>query len=411
MWKKSAPALPREQDKAFPNMNTPKVLMIAPGGVIHSLRPLNWLLERGCQVVFSDNFNPFPERREGFTFMPFPYPRGSGLFPKILGNNFGARLSVWTTTLRLKILWRRIRPTIIHVHWVDNRAYYCAKAGLHPLVLTVWGSDINDHFLPDADPAFRQRVGEALAGADLILIDAADLREKCAKLAGREVPTELITLGIDTDRFCPGYEQEGKEWRRRLSIPDEATVLLSIRAWSPLYRHESLLEAFARALPRLSHEAVLVFKILKSPNMDRTFYEKKMRDLAEKLGVTRMVRWMEEVPLNLLPEVYSFADVILNYPSMDAFPVTFLEAAACERPVISCRLPAYAGTFAEEYFHLVSSEDLSELSDAIVEFVNQNHTESRTRLAEVRRIVCRDHDERIAAGRLLDIYHKLSSPS
>jgi glycosyltransferase involved in cell wall biosynthesis len=145
--------------------------------------------------------------------------------------------------------------------------------------------------------------------------------------------------------------------------------------------------------------------------MDRAFYEKEMREVEKKFGVDQVVRWMDEVPLNQLPGIYSFADVILNYPSIDAFPLTFLEAAACECPVISCRLPAYAGTFSEEYFKLVSPNGLSELSEAIVEFVNQNRAADHGRLAELRRIVCRDHDERIVAERLLDIYLQLSAPS
>jgi len=402
------------QDKeAFWNMHTPTTLMIAPGGDTHSLRPLNWLLERGCRVVFSDRTDPLPEGREGYSFVPFPYPRGGRIFPKLFGKNLGDRLfglSARTTVIRLAALRRRIRPSVTHVHWVDDRAYYCAKAGLRPLVLTVWGSDINNHFLPDANGAARKRIGETLASADLILIDSADLHEKCIALAGRNVPTEVIIHGVNTDLFRPGYEAAAEEWRCRLSIPPAAAVLLSIRKWTSLYRHESILEAFARALPRLNSEAYLVFKIVKGNSMHGALYEKQLRDLTVKLGLCEMVRWMDEVPFDALPAVYSFADVILSYPSMDAFPVTFFEAAACECPVISCMLPAYSGTFAEEYFQMVSPDEPSELSDAIVKFVNEKRTASRDRLPELRRIVCQHYDERIVSGKLIDLYLQFLSP-
>ena len=65
---------------------------------------------------------------------------------------------------------------------------------------------------------------------------------------------------------------------------------------------------------------------------------------------------MEEVPFAQLPEIYALADVIINYPSMDTLPVTFMEAAACERPVVTSRLPSYMGTFAERYFLMVEPE-------------------------------------------------------
>jgi glycosyltransferase involved in cell wall biosynthesis len=402
------------KDKAFSNTHTIKVLMIGFSSQIHSMRPLNWLLERGCRVVFSNGVNPFPDGKEGFSFVRFPKSRGGRVLPKLLGNRVGSALYevlAWVPIMRLKMQWKRIRPSIVHVHWVDDRAYFCVKAGLRPLVLTVWGSDINILFLPDANPAARRRVGKALAGADLVLIDSADLHKKCSEIAGRDVSTKLFSLGINTARFRPGYQQEALEWRQRLDIPTGAIVLLSIRAWLPLYRHESILKAFARALPQLNSKAVLVFKFLHRPIVNPNLYENELRDLAEKLGVSQMVRWMDEVPLHKVPEVYSFADVILNYPSMDAFPVTFLEAAACERPVISCQLPAYAGTFAEDYFRMVSPNDPAELSDAIVEFVNQGRAGSLKPLSELRQLVCQQYDEKIVADRLLDIYSRLSSPS
>lgn len=390
-------------------MPTPKVLMIAPGGDIHSLRPLNWLLQDGYRVVFCNGVDPFPDGREGYEFINFPYTRGAGLLRKVLGEHIGILLSLWLSTIRLKRLWRRTRPDLVHVHWINDRAYCCMRADLHPLVLTAWGGDIHGLFLPSTSQAFRHRVGETLANADIILADSADMYGKCAELAGREVPVELITQGVNTDRFHPGFAQEALEWRCRLNISESATVLLSIRGWSPLYRHESILKAFAQALPQLHSEAVLVLKILKRATMDRALYETQMRALARELGLDYAVRWMEAVPLDLLPELYSFADVIINYPSRDAFPVTFLEAAACECPVITCRLPAYAGTFAEDYYHLVSSDDHSELSDAIVAFVNGGRDASRATLHELRREVCRKFDEQIASQQLIDIYQKVAS--
>ncbi len=387
-----------------------KLFMIAPGHDIHSLRPLNWLLNKRYRIFFSNRSNPFPKGQSDFKFIRFPYPIGGRLFPRLFGKIIGVwlfRRFEWLTTLRLKILFRQINPDIVHVHWIDDRAYFCALAGLHPLIFTAWGTDINQHFLPNADPVSKRRIGKALSKADIILSDSADILKKCTELAGKQCPTELITLGVNTDIFRPGYTQDALEWRRKLNIPDNTTVFLSIRGWSPLYRHESILKAFSMALPQLQSKAVLVFKILKRVNTDHIAYEIKMRELANKLNVQHFVRWMEEVPIDSLPGIYSFADVIINYPSIDAFPVTFLEAAACECPVISCRLPSYFGSFAEEYFTLVSTEDIAELSDAIVNFELDRGLHYKEGLRELRRMVCEQNDENIVAERLNNIYRNL----
>jgi glycosyltransferase involved in cell wall biosynthesis len=63
------------------------------------------------------------------------------------------------------------------------------------------------------------------------------------------------------------------------------------------------------------------------------------------------VRWLSDVPVSELPALYGASDAIINFPAMDGFPVTFMEAAACDCPVISADLPAYAGPLAQQLLH------------------------------------------------------------
>jgi glycosyltransferase involved in cell wall biosynthesis len=104
--------------------------------------------------------------------------------------------------------------------------------------------------------------------------------------------------------------------------------------------------------------------------------------------------------------VYALADVVLNFPRMDGFPVTFLEAAACQRPVISGRLPAYAGSFAERLFHLVDGEDAVDLAAALTAVVN-DPARAVAHVVEARRVVVEAYDEAGARRRLLDAYRRL----
>jgi len=383
--------------------------MVGPGTDIHALRPLRWLLERGCQVTFCDATNPFPSGQAGYTYKPFPEPRGCRWLHRPGGRRLASLYAAITVPPKLKRLWRDVQPDITHVHWVDAHSFHCARAGIRPLVLSVWGSDINRLLDPDAGSLLKYQVGYALRAADRVLIDSADMHDKCARIAKQPVATELFNLGVDTTRFRPGYQTEAAEWRHTLGVTPETTVFLSMRGWSPLYRHATILEAFAAALPRFRSPAVLVFKVLQRSSADRAAYEKQMRELAAELGVSGHLRWMGEVPMSRLPEIYAMADAIVNYPSMDAFPVTFLEAAASERPVISGRLPAYDGTFAERYFNLVSSDDVTALADAMVDFASPSRRTSPAKLAELRRLIIDQFDERLVADRLLRLYQTLET--
>jgi glycosyltransferase involved in cell wall biosynthesis len=378
--------------------------MLAPGNSIHSRRAFTWLLKRGCTVLFADARDP---EVGGGQYVPYPQAGWRRLY-RLAGWKRSFRLENWEVSLRLRRLCRRFRPDVVHVHWVDRRAYQCFRAGLRPLVLSVWGSDVNGLFEADADARDRRCVGEVLAGADQILADAPDMPGKCSALAGREVRVDLLPYGIETRRFAPGRAGDARAWRQRLGVPDGAKVLLSMRGFDRRYGHHLILEAFSQAQRLCRTPAVLVFKTFNQGigGYDRG-YESEVRARAEALGVGPLVRWMGDLPYDRLPEVYAFADAVVNYPAMDGFPVTFLEAAASGTPVISAALPGYRGTFAERCFTMVEPGHIDRLAEAIAAFVNEPAGARAAAVAEARAAVQRDFDEAVVADRLLGLYKSL----
>jgi len=382
------------------------VLMMAPSKVPHSIRPLRWLLGRGCSVTFVDRENPCPDGHERFRFVSYPGPSGRSTLRRVSGlaANVAAR---WRVQRPLRRLWSEVDPDVVHVHWVDERAYDCASAGLRPLVLTVWGSDINARFLPDDDPYNGRVVGEALAGADLVIVDSGDMPEKCARLAGREVPTTLLPLGVDTSLFRPLSREVAASHRDALGISEDALVFLSARALRPAYGHHHIIDAFARARPSLPRDSVLVVKTYDRQRVGDS-YEQDLRRQIERLRLDEAVRWMEPVPAGRLPEVYALADIVVNYPSLDGFPVTFLEAAACERRVITCRLDAYRGTFAQTLFRMVELDAVAELADAFVDVAHERAEVRDALVREARAVVVREYDECVTADKLLALYRTLT---
>jgi len=389
-----------------------KVLMLAPGKSIHSKRSLSWLLESGCHVTFMDYTDPRPQgaNSQSYRFIPYLGMRGRRFYRLVLGSGMADRLGLGLGTFWLRLAERYVKPDIVHVQWVDHRAYCCLKAGLRPLVLSAWGTDINKHFLPGAEgkkgrSQARRMIGETLAGADLVIGHAPDIVAKCALLAGSEIRTEVLTFGVDTTVFHPGYREAAIELRHRLDVPQDATVLLSIRGLMPTYGHHLILEAFAQAQPRLKAAPILVFRKFAAVEA----YEAELCRQVEELGVGQWVRWLDQVPFDQMPAVYALADLIVSYPAMDAFPVTFMEAAACERPVITCRLPSYQGTFAEKYFYMVEPENVAALAETIVKAASQDPADRAERLSEARRVAVQEYDESVSARRLLELYQVVVS--
>jgi glycosyltransferase involved in cell wall biosynthesis len=219
------------------------------------------------------------------------------------------------------------------------------------------------------------------------------------------VQCEIVPLGIDTDKFCPGYREAASGWRKKLQIPDSAKVVVSIRAFTRLYSHDLILKAFGLAQRKLAGGSILVFRLYYHDPSDS--YQQEIIKQAESFGVARFIRWMPAVPYERMPEVYALSDLLVNYPTMDAFPVSFIEAAACERAVVSCALPAYHGTFAENFFHMVPPGDEERLAEAMADELQIESPERSSKLARARRVVQRDYDETGSASKLLNLYQRV----
>lgn len=357
------------------------IMVVAPGFSLHTKRFIDTLLLQGHKVVAVGQENPFPGKRDNFCFIrPFL------LFPAILfmlalihrfalltmGKSIGFRLRTCVAGLLMKCTWLRVKPDLVYLLWVDTMANICVAGGLRPLVLQVWGSDINQHFLPGADPIAREFCGHALSDADLVIYDAPDMKNKCEILARKPIKSVFFHFGVDTTLFTTRPLSVRKLWRGRFNIHEDAVVLLSPRAWNPTYRHHDVLEAFALSIGKLSRQAYLVFKLLNGNNdseFEHNSYKNHVMNRAETLGISDRVIWLKEMKYEELPELYAMSDIVVNFPKMDALGITLMEAAACNRHIISISLPCYKGTFVEKYAKMVS--DVNELEMAIIDAVNE----------------------------------------
>lgn len=336
------------------------VLLLAPGFSVHSRRFVHMLLDAGHSVTLVDTLDPFPQGLTEYAFIPYPGLYGLGKS----GSRITNRLGHWFVPALLRLIWQRVKPDVVHVQWVDERATYCAQARLRPLILSCWGSDINDLFAPGhTDERQRRRIAKAVAAANHVTADSPEVLERCETLVGHELPTSLFYFGIDLGTFKPGYSQEAQASRQKLGISPNASVILSPRTLRPLMGHHHILEAFAQIAHEPSvPEAVLVIKRFLPSDAG---YENALRQQAAALGVEDRLYWLDEVPNDTMPVHYALSDVIVNYPEQDGFPVTFFEAAACKRTVISADLPAYRGVFGPEDFELVPPGNPVELAGAL----------------------------------------------
>jgi len=317
----------------------------------------------GFHTVFADFEDPQIHSNQAYEFIKLPTEPADMYTP----SQAARRARDGILSRKFEELCRRVPADVVHVCWIDDRAALCARASMQPLVLSCWGGDVDCWVEPDDAPHWRACVVEALSSAALTIVDTPVMAEHCESLVGKSIRCEMLHLGVDTERFRSGLAYERDVLRAKLGLRDDDVLLSSMRAMSPFYNHELILESFAGSLPKLRKPAYLLFKAYNS----RGNYLEVLQRKAQDLGIAKRVRFVAEIPERELPSLYAATDIVINFPPRDGFPVTLLEAGACERRVISCALATYNGVVADDNVTWVPPNDSSALAAAMIQVTNE----------------------------------------
>ncbi len=240
-----------------------------------------------------------------------------------IGRPFLAR-DIPRSLLFLRRLLDRLQPDLVHAGPVQKPAGLIAAAGFHPLVSMSWGSDL----LLEA----RQGLGRAAAKytlkrSDVLVCDCQAVRTAAEGLG---MPADRIVVfpwGVDLARFSPG---EANSLRKTLGW-ESNLVVLSNRAWEPLYGVDDVVEAFIRA----SDSAPKLRLILLGDGSQA----ERLRSRIEEAGLCGKVHFGGQVQNDALPEYYRAADLYVTASHSDGSSVSLMEAMASGLPALVSDIP------------------------------------------------------------------------
>ncbi|MEV5436052.1 glycosyltransferase family 4 protein [Streptomyces sp. NPDC052682] len=264
----------------------------------------------------------------------------------------------------------RARPDVIHVHSLGAHGALSlllpARTAV-PLVVTPWGSELR---------AADRHPGRALV-ARLALRRAARVvptsREVAELVASRyRVPHPRITVlswGVPDALLDAGYDADSRSTRVKYGIPAEATVVLSVRSTSEVYRTHEILAAFTRAA-RIRPDLFLVLPVGHQPAHAAArraqqeylaLLRTRARDLAGRVVVI-------EQPLGQA-EMFSLmcaSEVAISVPRSDQRSSSVLEAAAAGCRLLLTDIAPYRELVAEGLLaDLLPDPLVSSLADAL----------------------------------------------
>ena len=134
----------------------------------------------------------------------------------------------------------------------------------------------------------------------------------------------VVRNGVDIRRFCRDVEG-AKKMRAELGLPPDAALVMLVAAHRPEKRHDR----FLLLVEQLHDAGVCVWGVMVGggPLLAPNTALAKASPVSDRLRVTG--------PIVDMPAAYSAADVVvLLSDDIETFPLSFLEAQACEVPVV-----------------------------------------------------------------------------
>jgi glycosyltransferase involved in cell wall biosynthesis len=207
-----------------------------------------------------------------------------------------------------KKIIRDFKPDLVNCHYLPNYGFLGMMSRFHPLVVSVWGSDVL--ISPAKSPLHRMRARMVLRYADLLMTDAVMLTEKTAELAGSNKKIMTVPYGVPV-RILEFSENRKPEQKSRLRI-------ISTRRLEKLYRVADFLKAIGAMSADMPIDSIVIG--------DGAELE-TLRNLKNDLQLGN-INFMGALPHEALLDILRSGDLYVSCSESDSTSVSLLEAMA-----------------------------------------------------------------------------------
>jgi len=212
-------------------------------------------------------------------------------------------------------------------------------------------------FLSVAKPLIRMAERQALCQASVILVHSQFMGGEMHRLYGNINPRKIavVPLAVDTVRFKSANDP--KAIRKSLGLPEDRTILLTVRRLVARMGLENLIDAM-KLMVKSHPEALLLIG-------GKGYLEKDLQERIRSQGLEHHVRLLGFIPEEKLPSYYQAADLfVLPTTELEGFGLATIEALSCGTPVIATPVganPEVVGPLGNEFLcRDVTAEALAE---------------------------------------------------
>lgn len=304
-----------------------RILMVADGQSIHTRRWVRGLADRGhALLVASDRV--CPER---------------GIEQARLPALKAGRRNLPALVKALSRAARGFRPHLVHAHYASHYGFLAALAGLRPLVISIWGADVE--VFPRRGPINRAILRWTFARAHGLTATSKYLEDISRRYCPASRPIAVIPFGVDVEQF-----------QATSHPPRDRFMIVSNKHLEAVYGGDVLVHALARLADRPIDAVIL----------GEGGFRPALEDLIRHQGLSDRIRLPGAVGVDAVCAALANADLAV-YPSRrESFGVATLEASAMSLPVVATRVGGLPEVVQDGVTGLlVGVEDVDALASAI----------------------------------------------
>lgn len=237
--------------------------------------------------------------------------------------------------------WRRHRPDVAHAHfWMSGIAtQLAAKRNNVPTVQTFHALGVVKRRYQGADdssPQQRLSLESALAKeATWVAATCTDEVFELIRMGRPRSRVSVVPCGVDADRFAPVGPCADRGDRPRI---------LAVGRLVPRKGFDTVI----RALPAIDDAELVIAGGPSAAGLDSEPEARRLRALAEELGVADRVTLMGAVRHEDMPALFRSADLVACTPWYEPFGIVPLEAMACGVPVIASAVGGLTDTVVDD---------------------------------------------------------------
>jgi len=230
--------------------------------------------------------------------------------------------SWWRLMPEFTAILGRLNPDLVHAGPVQSCGLMAAIAGVHPLMIMSWGSDI----LLDSerDDQWRWMTRYALQHSDMLVCDCQAVRAKVQQLVSyADERIVQFPWGVDLCQFSRGQSaldiRNSPDWR-------DAFIVLSTRSWEPVYGIDVVINAFAAAYAQNHHLRLIL--------LSNGSLAAEINRLIASHGLDKVVLRPGRTAQADISGYFRAADLYVSCAHSDGTSISLLEAMASGLPVV-----------------------------------------------------------------------------